>query len=1091
MKVFGVVMALLLVLSFAATFSISSTVSAKTQKWSQIAIPGTNDMQLAPGTDIGAIAVSPDGATLFAAVYNVSTGPGLPHIGNWSVYKSVDDGYTWKDTGLRERTLDPDRNPATADSDNTDIVAIDISPDWENDNRVYVATQWNVYSSNDGGKTFSTKYAITDSDGNAIDLIICMDVSLDDNGDVTVAIGTSESAPGTGTADVYILGENGWDVQRIELGFASSLSVFKPANIWAVSFSPNYAEDGVVFAVVSDAFSTYLCAESDITVNNWGSYIQNAPFTNKTLGDILASHACMAFAEDYNSVPAVFVGLTGIAGPLSSPAGDAFRVDLVSGIISTSAASDLNIRGLDTWTDVYSIAVSGPQQSAFILVGLSGVSPFGPSGTWMGQVHYSNNGGESWLQCFKPAAGMSGYTVAPIVVMAPDFDIADENAKAYCGNGYIIGSHANTVMFSSFSVSTTQGTTWDGRGLLDHTINDTLGDRINDIQPSPDYDNDSTLFMVTTDHGYIPPPFGMPTGDFGLLWETQDSGSHWELILSMTLAMPLPGMTIDSVRIPATYPQDPEIFVTGPTTAGLPPATTKVPNALIARSTDEGNLFASTLNAPWSGGVPLVVNSWVVMDDKTLVVSNGSNIYKTTDFGAHWKLPTAADIDIATGEKIIDMQRYKDTGTLLVGTDRGNMYICNDWENDFSFTQVGKPDPTRSHLVDSVHVAFDTNFDENGFVYAGVTSTEPKNEGIWRVDANSDDIWDQIDQNYGYDCGNVSAIRSDGNGILWALTAHNVSRSVNPNEPLYDEVRFETVAADDGLASKLTGNLVTAPTQTYVFAVGGNTSAPTELWTYTDTLIKATLISPADGATAAGTIIEGNTKAHVTLMWEDMPEADWYDYQVAYDPDFESPIYDCYPIDSLDGPWGLTEGSQASVELFLGEKYYWRVRVTESNPVYSQWSDTWSFTTPLGPASVKPVCLSPTEGLTGVSLTPPLQWSSAVEATGFELMVAAGCDWSNARINLTGSSALGAETAYQVTAADGLQEGTNYCWKVRATNEDTATNSPWSDTGTFTTLVVTVVEAEGTPMWVWVVIALSAVLLVGVVVLIIRTRRPV
>jgi deoxyribose-phosphate aldolase len=39
--------------------------------------------------------------------------------------------------------------------------------------------------------------------------------------------------------------------------------------------------------------------------------------------------------------------------------------------------------------------------------------------------------------------------------------------------------------------------------------------------------------------------------------------------------------------------------------------------------------------------------------------------------------------------------------------------------------------------------------------------------------------------------------------------------------------------------------------------------------------------------------------------------------------------------------------------------------------------------------------------------------------------------------------------------------------------------------------VNTVVEPEGTPMWVWVVIALSAVLLVGVVVLIIRTRRPV
>jgi len=1062
MKVFGVVMALLLVFSFAATFSVSSTVSAKTQKWSQIAIPGTNDMQLAPGTDMGAIAVSPDGGTLFAAVHNEATNP-IPSV--WNVYKSIDDGYTWKVTGLTAAFL-------AGKSDAYDIVAIDISPDWENDNRVYVATANDVYLSKDGGKTFASKNAFLDSDGNAMGYLNCMDVSLDENGDATVLIGTNDSA-GAGTADVYILGEGGWDVQRIELSFAAGS--FTTNDVLAASFSPNYAEDGVVFAVVSDPANTigntYLCAESDITVNNWGKYIQNAPFTNKTLGNIVATHVCMAFAEDYNSQPAVFVGLTGTAYGSSSKAGDAFRVDLVSGIISTSAVNDLNIRGLDTWTNVYSIAVSGPASSAFILVGLREVNPFGPSGTWMGQVHYSNNGGESWLQCYKPASGMSAMDCAPIVVMAPDFDSADENAKAYCANGYLPGQ---TLMFSGFYVSTTKGTTWNGRGLLDHTIDDTLGDRISDIQPSPDYDNDSTLFMVTRDADLV-------SGGFGLLWETKDGGSHWELIAGMVLNMPLPGQSIESVRIPATYPQDPEIFVTGPKTAGIMAA--QVPNAIIARSSDQGNLFASTLNAPWSGGVPLVVDTWVVMDDNTLVVSNGSNIYKTTTFGAKWDLPTAADIDISAGEKIIDMQRYKDTGTLLVGTNRGNMYICNDWENDFSFTQVGEPISGTSHLTDSVRVSFDTNFEENGFVYAGVTSTVPANRGIWRADANSDDIWDQIDQNYGYDCGNVSAIRSDGNGILWALSDLNVSRSVNPSEPLYDRVRFETVAADDGLTSTLRGNLVTAPTQTYVFAVGGNISAPTELWTYTDTLIKTTLISPADGATAAGTIIEGNTQAHVTLMWEDMPKAQWYDYQVAYDENFGSLI----EFGATTTP--TTEGSQASVELFLGEKYYWRVRVNGS-PVYSQWSDTWSFTTPLGPASVKPVCLSPTEGLTGVSLTPTLQWSSAVEATGFELVVAANCDWSNTIVNLTGSSALAAgTTAYPITQA--LQQGTNYCWKVRAINEDTATNSPWSDTGTFTTLVVTVVEAEGTPMWVWVVIALSAVLLVGVVVLIIRTRRPV
>jgi hypothetical protein len=240
------------------------------------------------------------------------------------------------------------------------------------------------------------------------------------------------------------------------------------------------------------------------------------------------------------------------------------------------------------------------------------------------------------------------------------------------------------------------------------------------------------------------------------------------------------------------------------------------------------------------------------------------------------------------------------------------------------------------------------------------------------------------------------------------------------------------------------------------------------------------LISPADGTTAAGTIIEGYSTSHVSLRWEDMPKAQWYDYQVSYDPGFGSIATS-----------GTIEGTQAAVSLFLGEKFYWRVRVNGS-PVFSQWSDIWTFTTPLGPASAKPIITYPggQDSHYDIELTPLLTWTNTVEATGFELMLAKNCDWSNPILNLTGSSALSSDsTCYAITQA--LEEGTNYCWKVRAINGDTDTMSPWSDTGTFTTLVTPVKEEAGTPMWVWVVIALSAVLLVGVVVLIIRTRRPV
>jgi hypothetical protein len=240
------------------------------------------------------------------------------------------------------------------------------------------------------------------------------------------------------------------------------------------------------------------------------------------------------------------------------------------------------------------------------------------------------------------------------------------------------------------------------------------------------------------------------------------------------------------------------------------------------------------------------------------------------------------------------------------------------------------------------------------------------------------------------------------------------------------------------------------------------------------------LISPADGTTAAGTIIQGNSLAHVSLMWNDLAKAKAYDYQVAYDTSFGSIADE-----------GTINGSQTAVSLFLGEKFYWRVRVNGS--VWSQWSDTWTFTTPLGPASSKPIVTYPggigDETRLDTSLTPTLTWTSAVEATGFELVLAKNCDWANPIVNLTGSSALGDVTAYKLPQT--LEQGTSYCWKVRAINGNTATMSPWSDVGTFTTLVTPKAENTSTPVWVWVVIALSAVLLVGVVVLIVRTRRPV
>jgi uncharacterized membrane protein len=243
------------------------------------------------------------------------------------------------------------------------------------------------------------------------------------------------------------------------------------------------------------------------------------------------------------------------------------------------------------------------------------------------------------------------------------------------------------------------------------------------------------------------------------------------------------------------------------------------------------------------------------------------------------------------------------------------------------------------------------------------------------------------------------------------------------------------------------------------------------------------LLAPTNGA-IAGDIWENGShagKALVALSWEKVTGADSYEVQIASDAGFINVLNSsCFVSGS---PY--TANQMISANLWLGSKYYWRVRVVA--PYWSQWSDNWSFTTPLGDKSSLPELLSPTAGQSNISLKPILQWNNSVSATYYELILAE-CDTNNVVLNLTGDKKLGVVTAYQVP--NDLKPGTNYCWKVRGLSD--VTTSQWSDTASFTTMAApVVVEKAGTPAWVWIIIALSAVLIVAVVVLVIRTRRPI
>jgi hypothetical protein len=270
-----------------------------------------------------------------------------------------------------------------------------------------------------------------------------------------------------------------------------------------------------------------------------------------------------------------------------------------------------------------------------------------------------------------------------------------------------------------------------------------------------------------------------------------------------------------------------------------------------------------------------------------------------------------------------------------------------------------------------------------------------------------------------------------------------------------------------------------------VFAVGPDADDDDDdylaIWVFEDTISgQVTLVSPACGTTS-GYIMEAGYwygKARVMLAWEDMVPAEEYQFQVALDEDFGTMIDPEVMIGA--GADSYTEGTMVEVYLPLGTTFYWRVRAYW--PLFSQWSETCSVITPLGPGAARPILESPSAGQEGVDLNPTLEWTGLIDATSYELEIAEDCDWNNV-VEITTT-----DTIYVVVTD--LDYDTTYCWKVRALSE--TTESPWSDVGTFYTMTTPPPEeAPVTPLWVWVVIGLGAVLAVAVIVLIMRTRKPV
>jgi hypothetical protein len=300
------------------------------------------------------------------------------------------------------------------------------------------------------------------------------------------------------------------------------------------------------------------------------------------------------------------------------------------------------------------------------------------------------------------------------------------------------------------------------------------------------------------------------------------------------------------------------------------------------------------------------------------------------------------------------------------------------------------------------------------------------------------------------------------------------------------------------------------------------------LWEYTDCMAKKGPKLTLDDGAIIGCDPATGRNQEVNFRWEQLCIANLYQLKIAKDKAFTLGVYDSsIPLcGAAAGPYGIVPvdvtspalvyftgggGQMPAVANFAGSGpetapvvpalecghlYYWKVRVlneTTDDEVNSPWSEVRSFTIKAGFRVTTPYygpqLLSPDNGCACPCDTPiAFSWSPFKETTAYKIQISANADMSaplEEDSNVT-------TTAYMAKKAK-FDCGKQYFWRVQAVKP---APSEWSATFGFSIQPAPPAppaqpepQEPATPFWVWVVIAIGAILVIVTLVLIFKTRR--
>jgi hypothetical protein len=284
------------------------------------------------------------------------------------------------------------------------------------------------------------------------------------------------------------------------------------------------------------------------------------------------------------------------------------------------------------------------------------------------------------------------------------------------------------------------------------------------------------------------------------------------------------------------------------------------------------------------------------------------------------------------------------------------------------------------------------------------------------------------------------------------------------------------------------------------------------IWAFTDCLAKRGPALITEDKTLIGCDPVSGRAQEVNFCWEQLCIANEYDIEIAKNAEFTIRIIDWATEDGCGGlsPADVTapcaffpaggaafffEGSAIAMlgNLECGHTYYWRIKARScatTQVIRSPWSEVRSFTVKAGLPVVSTylglTLLAPNNGCLGCPVQPvSFSWSPFKETTKYKFQLASDAGMTQ----LVKEAEVANSTAFEYDGA--LDYSTNYFWRVMSMEP---APSDWSATFSLQTEakpvpITTTGGPTATPLWVWVVIAIGAILVIVTLVLIFKTRR--